>query len=217
MARRRIGQEQLRVIIDDQAGARALDQIAGPIEWSEIDRQLVDIYAAPKGEHGWPPLALFRAMLLAVWHDLSDVKLAEALADRASFRRFCGFSACEPTPERTAFARFRAELVARGAPQSQAGPWLQGACRDRPRRRPDLRCRGYQRQRARRRAVGCGAAGRGGRWVWRQRVQRQPRPGDDRGARWQGAHRADGHLGRRGGLQAATGVQCRGVARARAD
>jgi hypothetical protein len=41
------------------------------------------------------------------------VKLAEALEDRASFRRFCGFAAEEPTPERTAFVRFRRELLAR--------------------------------------------------------------------------------------------------------
>jgi transposase, IS5 family len=67
-----------------------------------------------KGEAGWPPLALFRALLLATWHDLSDVRLAEALDDRTSFRRFCGFAAHEPTPERTAFVRFRRELVARG-------------------------------------------------------------------------------------------------------
>ncbi len=67
-----------------------------------------------KGELGWPPLALFRSLLLATWHDLSDVRLAEALDDRASFRRFCGFAAHEPTPERTAFVRFRAELVRRG-------------------------------------------------------------------------------------------------------
>ena len=40
--------------------------------------------------------------------------LAEALDDRASFRRFCGFSSSEATPERTAFVRFRRELVARG-------------------------------------------------------------------------------------------------------
>jgi IS5 family transposase len=46
-------------------------------------------------------------MLIAVWYDLSDVKLAEALDDRASFRRFCGFAAQEPTPERTAFVRLR--------------------------------------------------------------------------------------------------------------
>jgi IS5 family transposase len=42
------------------------------------------------------------------------VKLAEALDDRASFRRFCGFSSPEPTPERTAFVRFRKALVQRG-------------------------------------------------------------------------------------------------------
>ena len=42
------------------------------------------------------------------------MRLAEALDDRASVRRFCGFAAHEPTPERTAFVRFRAELARRG-------------------------------------------------------------------------------------------------------
>jgi hypothetical protein len=55
-------------------------------------------------------LTLFKALLLSVWYDLSDVKLAEALDDRASFRRFCGFSGNEATPERTAFVRFREAL-----------------------------------------------------------------------------------------------------------
>ncbi|MGQ3188060.1 MAG: transposase, partial [Blastomonas fulva] len=44
-----------------------------------------------KGEPAWPPVAMFRALLLSIWYDLSDVKLAEALDDRSSFRRFCGF------------------------------------------------------------------------------------------------------------------------------
>ena len=57
---------------------------------------------------------MFKALLLATWHDLSDVKLAEALDDRASFRRFCGFARHEATPERTSFVRFRRLLVARG-------------------------------------------------------------------------------------------------------
>jgi IS5 family transposase len=112
MARRLIGQERLN--IGDSGCGASLDQILTLIDWTEIDQHLAGIYAAAKGELGWPPLALFRAMLLAVWHDLSDVKLAEALEDRASFRRFCGFSATEPTPERTAFVRFRAELIRRG-------------------------------------------------------------------------------------------------------
>jgi transposase, IS5 family len=51
---------------------------------------------------------------VAVWYDLSDVKLAEALEDRTLFRRFCGFAVHAPTPERTAFVRFRRELVPHG-------------------------------------------------------------------------------------------------------
>ena len=75
-----------------------------------LAQALSGVYAAAKGEPAWPPLALFKALLLAVWYDLSDVKLAEALDDRGSFRRFCGRARNEPT----AFVRFRRELVARG-------------------------------------------------------------------------------------------------------
>ena len=114
MARRRIGQERLAVGGAGPRGGTSLDEVAALVDWAELDGLLAGISAAPKGEPGWPPLALFRALLLATWHDLSDVRLAEVLDDRASFRRFCGFAALEPTPERTAFVRFRAELVLRG-------------------------------------------------------------------------------------------------------
>ena len=112
MARRRIGQADLIARPEPRAAA-SLSELGALLDWIEVDRALADISAATKGEPGWPPLALFRAPLLATWHDLSDVRLAEALDDRASFRRFCGFAAHEPTPERTAFVRFRRELVAR--------------------------------------------------------------------------------------------------------
>jgi IS5 family transposase len=112
MTRRRIGQEDL-VARPEPRTALLLMELAALLDWAEIDRHLVGISAAAKGECGWPPLALFRGLLLATWYDLSDVKLAEALDDRTSFRRFCGFAAHEPTPERTAFVRFRRELVRR--------------------------------------------------------------------------------------------------------
>ena len=114
MARRQIGQEVFTFVADPIAHRGSLDRLSGLIDWSLLDRHLSNIYAAAKGEPAWPPLALFRALLLAVWYDLSDVKLSEALEDRASFQRFCGFAAHEPTPERTAFVRFRRELVQRG-------------------------------------------------------------------------------------------------------
>ena len=113
MARRAIGQEQL-ALKDARRVGRSLDEVLALIDWSELDGLLGGISAAVKGQRGWPPLALFRALLLATWHDLSDVRLADALDDRASFRRFCGFAAHEPTPERTAFVRFRSELMRRG-------------------------------------------------------------------------------------------------------
>ena len=55
---------------------------------------------------------MFRALLLSISYDLSDVKLAEALDDRASFRHSCGFSGTGATPERTVFVRYRKQLVA---------------------------------------------------------------------------------------------------------
>ena len=114
MARRRIGQEHLRIGDRERSRTNSLDVLHRLVDWAAIDRHLAPIYASAKGEQAWPPLSLFKALLLAVWYDLSDVKLAEALDDRASFRRFCGFAAEEPTPERTAFVRFRRELLARG-------------------------------------------------------------------------------------------------------
>lgn len=114
MPRREIGQERLALDSQQARGGSSLDEAAALVDWAELERLLADISASAKGEPGWPPVALFRALLLATWHDLSDVRLAEALDDRASFRRFCGFAASEPTPERTAFVRFRAELVRRG-------------------------------------------------------------------------------------------------------
>jgi IS5 family transposase len=94
--------------------ASSLDKLSDLIAWTRIAALLDPVYPASKGEPAWPPLAMFKALLLAVWYDLSDVKLAEALEDRASFRRFCGFSSSEPTPERTAFVRFRRALIGHG-------------------------------------------------------------------------------------------------------
>lgn len=111
MPRRRIGQE---VLFEAPLKRGSLDEIVGLVDWSPVAARLEVIHSAPRGEASWPPLAMFRALLLAIWHDLSDVRLAEALEDRASFRRFCGFARTEATPERTAFVRFRRELVRLG-------------------------------------------------------------------------------------------------------
>jgi IS5 family transposase len=117
VAHRLIGQERFGFV--KRAGSRSpLDELSGLIDWRPVAALLDPLYSAPKGEPAWPPLAMFKALLLSVWYDLSDVKLAEALDDRASFRRFCGFSDHEATPERTAFVRYRRTLVAHGLDQA---------------------------------------------------------------------------------------------------
>lgn len=113
MARRRIGQESFGFAGRDRGGNAALEELAGAVDWAPVERLLGGVYASARGEPAWPPLALMKALLLGLWHDLSDVKLAEALDDRRSFRRFCGFAESEAVPERTAFVRFRRELVRR--------------------------------------------------------------------------------------------------------
>ncbi|KJF71661.1 MULTISPECIES: IS5 family transposase [Agrobacterium] len=113
MSRRSIGQEKFGFAVD-RGQHSSLDELAGLIDWVPVDQSLGVISCSAKGEPACPPMDLFKAMLLSIWYDLSDVKLAEALDDRGSFRRFCGFSASEPTPERTAFVRFRKALVANG-------------------------------------------------------------------------------------------------------
>ncbi|MDF0541265.1 IS5 family transposase [Sphingobium sp. H39-3-25] len=90
----------------------SLDTLVSLIDWKHVEMLLDPLYLAGKGELAWPRLAMFKALLLSIWYDLSDVKLVEALDDRAFFRRICWFSAMEATPERTAFVRFLRLLVA---------------------------------------------------------------------------------------------------------
>ena len=116
MSRRQIGQESFGFSECNRQHS-CLDDLARLIDWAAVDERLACVSCAAKGEPAWPPLALFKALMLAVWYDLSDVKLAEALDDRGSFRRFCGFSRLDQTPERTAFVRFRKALSARGLDQ----------------------------------------------------------------------------------------------------
>lgn len=91
-----------------------LDDLAGLLDWSRLDRLMRSLNAAQRGAEGYPPLCMLKALLLAQWYDLSDPKLEDALADRLSFKRFCGFPLGEETPDETSFVRFRKTLRERG-------------------------------------------------------------------------------------------------------
>lgn len=68
MARRSIGQERFGFAGRERA-ATSLDALASLIDWSVVDAHLASLYPASKGESAWPPLAMFRALLLSIWYD----------------------------------------------------------------------------------------------------------------------------------------------------
>lgn len=74
MAHRSIGQERF-VFAGRMRSASSLDALAALIDWSAVAALLDPLYPAAKGEPAWPPLAMFKALLLSIWYDLSDVKL----------------------------------------------------------------------------------------------------------------------------------------------
>lgn len=101
------------------SGARSrrkdhLAQIDGLIDWSAIDGLLRPLRGGRMGRPPYPVLALFKALLLQRWHDLSDEALEDALADRLSFRRFAGLSLEDAVPDASTLCRFRTDMAAAG-------------------------------------------------------------------------------------------------------
>ncbi len=95
---------------------KRLERIEGLFEWPRFE-SLLKTMRSPAGRRGYPAVAMFKALLLQQWYGLSDPGLEEALLDRLSFRRFCGFSLDDATPDETTFVRFRAALAAQGLSQ----------------------------------------------------------------------------------------------------
>ncbi len=66
MSRRKIGREELRFTVPEASRRSSLDELTGLIDWAPVAQRLDDIHSAAKGEPAWPPLALFKALLIAV-------------------------------------------------------------------------------------------------------------------------------------------------------
>lgn len=90
----------------------ALDRIASLVKWYRFEKLLAGLNHAGPGHPGWPALVLYKALLVQSLYGLSDRELEEALADRLSFRRFCGLGLEEAIPDHTVLNRFRNGLVA---------------------------------------------------------------------------------------------------------
>lgn len=91
-----------------------LDRIAALLNWRPLSYRLEKHCRKLDGRPPFPPIVMFRALLLAQWYGLSDRDLEEALCDRLSFRRFIGLGMEQATPDHSTLCRFRERLNAAG-------------------------------------------------------------------------------------------------------
>lgn len=91
-----------------------LEKIEGLVKWYRFEKLLDRVHPGETGRPPYAALSMFKALLLQQWYGLSDAGLEEALNDRLSFRRFCGFVLNEATPEQSTIWRFREALINAG-------------------------------------------------------------------------------------------------------
>lgn len=102
-------------LLDSRLGSNGrLAAIAAVIDWAALERLAGSVQAGQTGRPPYRAGAMIRALYLQTLYGLSDPGLEEALLDRLSFRRFCGFGLDEATPDETTICRFRGEASRQG-------------------------------------------------------------------------------------------------------
>lgn len=95
-------------------GSGRLDRLHGLVKWYRFEKVLAPVRDGGSGRPAYPPLLMFKVLLLQSLYGLSDAETEEALIDRLSFRRFAGLALTDEVPDHTTICRFRNLLVERG-------------------------------------------------------------------------------------------------------
>ena len=91
-----------------------LDDILKMIKWHNLEKYLVDWSHRKKGARAYPPLMMFKALLLQSGYKLSDQPLASQLARAWLFRRFVGIGLDDAVPDHSSIGRFRQKISEEG-------------------------------------------------------------------------------------------------------
>ena len=92
-----------------------LDKVKRSLNWDRFGRILRCAFKESReGKTSYPPVILFRMLLIQQWYALSDPATEEAVGDRLSFRRFVGLDLVSPVPDETTLCRFRNLLADKG-------------------------------------------------------------------------------------------------------
>jgi transposase, IS5 family len=102
----------IEALVDRRLGSNEkLAKIDALIDWTSLETIVGALHQAATGRPAYPALAMLKAVYLQSLYDLSDPGLEEALLDRLSFRRFCGFGLDQTTPDETTICRFRGDAA----------------------------------------------------------------------------------------------------------
>ena len=91
-----------------------LDHVNQILDWSRIECHFSHIHNKTKGEQGWPPIMMFKLLLLQAWYGLGDEALEKQLARDLVFKRFVDLSLDERVPDHSTIWRFRNRLEDEG-------------------------------------------------------------------------------------------------------
>jgi len=95
-------------------GSGRLDRLHRLVKWYRFEKVLARVRGDGPGRAPYPPLLMFKALLLQSLYGLSDAETEEALGDRLSFRRFVGLALSDEVPDHTTICRFRNLLIEQG-------------------------------------------------------------------------------------------------------
>ena len=88
---------------------QTLEQLNKVINWSKVENILLKHYKIGKSKEGaeaYPPLMLFKCMLLQKWFRIpSDPELENQINDRLSFKKFLGLSFSKASPDHSRLSR----------------------------------------------------------------------------------------------------------------
>ncbi len=94
-------------LVVDHKSLSELDDVHNIINWNEIEQTLSNLYSSIRGAPSYPPLIMFKILILQAWYGLNDEALEKQIARDLMFRRFIDLSLSENVPDHSSIWRFR--------------------------------------------------------------------------------------------------------------
>ena len=95
------------------------DRVNKLINWDILSKELNKVikrsHLNAAGRPAYPPVLLFKMMLLQTWYGLSDEGVEEMVNDSFSANEFCGLRVEDTVPDHSTLSRFRKELTEKKA------------------------------------------------------------------------------------------------------